>query len=73
MNLLMDGRIHMRNLLSLVFPRMNLIRSHPRQTHWLKMDLPWPNHHMVCRCTRLCHHHNRRQALDQVWTQSDRS
>jgi hypothetical protein len=53
----------------LVFPRMSLIRSHPRQTHRLQMGHPWPSHHMACRCTRSCHHHSRRhQARDRVWT-----
>jgi hypothetical protein len=72
MNLLKVIYIHTRNQLPLVFPRMSLIRSHPCQTHRLQMGCPWPNHHMACRCTRLCYHHSRRhQARDRLWRQSD--
>jgi hypothetical protein len=73
MNLLKCIYVHTRNQLLLVFPRMSLIRSHPRQTHRLQMGHPWPSHHMACRCTHSCHHNSRRhQARDRLWTQSDR-
>jgi hypothetical protein len=47
MNLLKCIYVHTRNQLLLVFPRMSLIRSHPRQTHRLQMGHPWSSHHMT--------------------------
>jgi hypothetical protein len=52
-NLLKDGRVRMKNLPPLVFPRMILIWNHLRLTQQLQMGHPWPNHHMVCRCVRV--------------------
>jgi hypothetical protein len=64
----------MKNLLPLVFPRMNLIRSHPHLTHRLQMSHPIPDHYMVCRWICSNNHHSRcRLACIQLWTRPGHS